>query len=242
MRNALARTLALTTVLTCGGISCGDDDDQNGNQNNSNGTTGTLVFKIHYGSDASPKPRSMNTCTITDVRAMHQLLEVTLDEVPTVPPGEVEWQELYSGNTEFLCSEFEAQATLAAGTYNAMRITQRNQLGWVVDCPGIGSVELIGLNNSDASPMDILPPTVLTPTGLYVADASDWTRVNDGESMGTFDIQAGGTTVLTWRSHFNTLDWNDADDNQTWSDGDSLDNWTLQAGETTMFSFDVEYQ
>ncbi len=234
--------LSIFVLLLASAAGCGDDDSTNDNNNVNDSNMGTLVLRMTYGSSSSPQMRAMHTCDIVDASALQTSLEVSMDEVPDVAPAYVTWHEFHTASEPYLASELSIQATLPAGTYRAMRLTQRNMMQWIVDCPGIGEVAISDYNNSDASPMDVLSPTVITPTGVYVEDGGSFTVVAENEQMSTFDIQAGGTTVITWRSHFNTLDWDDANDNGEWDEGEGYSNMTLIPGETTMFGFDVEYQ
>lgn len=215
-------------------------------------TTGTLVFHYSVGGDirnsfidnksCNQATADTNTCKIVDVRHLLYKLEVSTGNVSEGGTDNLQWKTLYESSVELLDSEREfPPVELPVGTYKCFRVTQRNRLYWVCTMQA-DTFEFPDLNDSNIDPDSLSPINVFGEDGLYTYDQDDkFTLLTSTEKLGGFEITAGGTTDLTFRLNFNTLDWFDNDEDGQWSQGDALDNWTLIPGTTTMTDFIVGY-
>jgi hypothetical protein len=228
-------------ALECG---CGDGDSDDTPET---APRGTLAVHMEVGdnvpkSAGSPGPKVVHSgLEIVDVRHTLYGIQATMDAVVAGQPDNLAWHTVYSGATEALDSELAMSASLPAGEYAAVKITQSNYMYWVCNY-GPGTVELYSLNDGGRPPGAQIV-CVFAADAPYVINASgDFEAAGGGEKLGsTFSIIEGLTTHLTIRCNLDTLDWDDADGSGTWTSGDGLDNWTTIPGTTTMADFTVEY-
>jgi hypothetical protein len=237
-----AMMLAFFGMLGFGVGACGDDDSGGGNGDG----TGTIELRyVFSNAQGAGSTRATHTCTITNVKSLNWKLEVSSGTVAEGQPDTLDWITIRDepNAVETLATEYDISAELPAGTYQNMRVEQRNKVIWVVDCPGIGAIELPDSNSNVGGPDDPAPTSVVTPHGVYGYDQNDnFVMMAEGERMSSFEVLEDTTTTLTWVYNLNTLDWFDNDDSEDWSDGDELDNWTLTGDATTMFDIEITYQ
>lgn len=231
----MRKTTIATFLSLCLSVAVSGCDDGVGD-----GGTGTLSVQITIGDYEGNGSKASHTLDFVDVyHTVHSIYAAT--GVATEGQDELDWQPILEDGSEMYDSELVIDADLSAGEYKSVRIEHSNAMRWVCT-DGSANYEFPALNQESAEP-DAHLIQVFTVDDNFVDHGSGYLSPGaEGEAMGTtFEIVEGATTNLTIRTNFDTVTWDDADENGEWTDGvDELLGWTTIPGTDTMVDYIVE--
>ncbi len=238
----LTSTFLFGLVINAGGCGGGDDDDDDSAADSGSAQTGTLTMHMRIGDhDRSRATKAVHTLEFVDVyHTVHSLHAATEIAEESTAFG-LSWQPIHVDGTAMYDSDLEINAELPAGVYNSIRVEHSNAMTWVCT-NGTKNYEFPSLNQSGEDPDTHLIQVFTIDANFACSESGTCSPGAAGEKMGTaFEIVADSQTNLTMRTNLDTLDWDDADENDEWTEGvDSLDNWTTIPGTDTMVDFIVE--
>jgi hypothetical protein len=268
MKNAKLLLIGFISMIAI--ISCKKDKNDD-DTNNTDATTGTLIFKGKSQGPAkliSPylKIEKANGKGADTIRMITVNLKVTLTEIWVArtevvagQPDTITWYKIGDGDQLLAVEDYAFNpVTLPVGQYKSIKMNLKN-ICYRVAAYGADTSQVIEMKESMgsyASPCDyegLVPTNYFSTDGNHVLDTITNTFVlaSAAEKVGGFEIKPAGVTKIYWKLGGETdynpydgyFDWYDNNNNGVWDCGvDAMGNFVAPPGVTCMWGFIVEYQ